>query len=35
MKAVALGLVLVSIVFLAWGQVVEKRAAERNPAGGA
>ena len=34
MKVVALGLVLVSIVFLAWGQVVEKRAAGRNPAGG-
>ena len=34
MKAVALGLVLVSIVFLSWGQVVEKRAAGRNPAGG-
>ena len=31
----ALGLVLVSIVFLAWGQVVEKRAAGRNPARGA
>ena len=34
-KAVALGLVLVSIVFLAWGQVVEKRAAGPHPAGGA
>jgi len=32
LKVVALGLVLVSIVFLFWGQVVEKRAA-RNPAG--
>jgi multidrug transporter EmrE-like cation transporter len=34
LKVVALGLVLVSIVFLSWGQVVERRAAAGNPAGG-
>jgi multidrug transporter EmrE-like cation transporter len=34
LKALALGLVLVSIVFLAWGQVIERRADAANPAGG-
>ena len=33
MKVVALGLVLVSIGFLSWGQVIEKRAGSGNPAG--
>jgi drug/metabolite transporter (DMT)-like permease len=33
LKVAALGLVLVSIVFLFWGQVVEKRVIGRNPAG--
>ena len=34
MKVVALGLVLVSIVFLSWGQVIERRGGGRNPGGG-
>ena len=34
LKLIALGLVLVSIFFLSWGQVIEKRASARNPAGG-
>ena len=34
LKVVALGLVLVSIFFLFWGQVIEKRAIARNPAEG-
>ena len=34
LKALALGLVLVSIVFLSWGQVIERRAGAGNPAGG-
>ena len=34
LKVVALGLVLVSIVFLSWGQVVERRAAAGNSPGG-
>ena len=33
-KAVALGLVLISIFFLFWGQVVERHAIVRNPAEG-
>ena len=34
LKVVALGVVLVSIFFLSWGQVIEKRATVRNPAEG-
>ena len=34
LKVVALGLVLVSISFLSWGQVIERRAATGNPAAG-
>jgi len=34
LKLIALGLVLVSIFFLSWGQVIEKRDSARNPAGG-
>jgi drug/metabolite transporter (DMT)-like permease len=34
LKVVALGLALVSIFFLAWGQVIEKRAIASNPSKG-
>lgn len=34
LKVVAFGLVLVSIFFLSWGQVIEKRAVASNPAEG-